>query len=112
MAIPSELQALIERINQELARIEQETTQGLNLVRVRLSLFPNNAILNQYFAYFSTALFFVETSRRQIESTIETISPLEVPNAVVQEAAEDLGSLLGRVLEVKIKVERLITRLE
>ncbi|WP_199315324.1 MULTISPECIES: hypothetical protein [Oscillatoriales] len=57
-------------------------------------------------------MFFVETSRRQIEATIETISPLEVPNAVIQEAAEDLGNLLGRVLEVKIKVERLITRLE
>lgn len=47
-------------------------------MRERLSLFPNNAILNQYFAYFSTALFFVETSRRQLQTTIEIISPLEV----------------------------------
>ena len=33
-------------------------------------------------------------------------------NAVVQEAGEDLGSLLGWAVEVKIKVGRLINRLE
>ncbi|MDJ1171103.1 hypothetical protein PMG71_16865 [Roseofilum sp. BLCC_M154] len=31
---------------------------------------------------------------------------------VIQVSSEDLGDLLGRVLEVKIKVERLVSRLE
>ena len=60
----------------------------------------------------SIRLFFVETSRTQIENTVVTISQSGVPDSVIQEAGEDLGNLLGRVLEFKMKVERLISRLE
>ena len=49
MPIPSELQALVDRLNQELDEIEQDSTIALHLVRQRLSLFPNNEILIQFF---------------------------------------------------------------
>lgn len=59
-----------------------------------------------------TALIFVETSRGQIQTTVETLSPTDVPDKVIQNAGQDLGTLLGRVLEVKLRVRRLIDRLE
>ncbi|WP_199315323.1 MULTISPECIES: hypothetical protein [Oscillatoriales] len=43
MPIPSEIQDLIDRLNQELAETETDATQGLNLVRPILSQFPDNA---------------------------------------------------------------------
>lgn len=112
MPTPPEIQALVDQLNQELNQIEQETREGLNLVRELLSQFPSNAILTQYFAYFNTALIFVETSRGQIQTTVETLSPTDVPDEVIQNAGQDLGTLLGRVLEVKLRVRRLIDRLE
>lgn len=45
MAIPSEITALIERLNQELDQISQEATEGLNIVRSGLFRFPDNALL-------------------------------------------------------------------
>lgn len=68
--------------------------------------------MTQYFAYFNTALIFVETSRGQIQIAVETLSPTDVPDKVIQNAGQDLGTLLGRVLEVKLRVRRLIDRLE
>jgi hypothetical protein len=47
MSIPSELIAVIQRLNREFNEIEQETTDALNLVRRNLSFFPNNAIMVQ-----------------------------------------------------------------
>lgn len=46
MAIPSEIQALIDRLNQELNETEQEATEGLSLTRQNLSRFPDNATTN------------------------------------------------------------------
>ena len=56
MPIPPDIQALINRLNQEINETEQEAIKGLNLVRPILSLFPDNAILVQYFAYINAAL--------------------------------------------------------
>ncbi len=112
MPIPSEIAALVDRLNQEFERIEQDGTECLNLVRRNLALFPNQVILTQYFAYINTVLFSVETYRRQVQATVETLSPNDVPPEVITEAGEDLGTLLGRVLETKIALRRIITRLE
>lgn len=112
MSIPSEIANLVERLNQEINLIEAEATAGVSLVRELLSRFPNNAILIQYFAYFNTIIFFIATAKRQIEATVEILSPSEVTNDVIQEAGEELGTLLGKVLEVKINVNRTKTRLE
>ena len=112
MPIPPDTQALINRLNQELDETEQEATEGLNLLRGVISLFPENVILIEYFAYFNTAIIFVETSRRQIQTTIETISPSNVLLELIQDAGEDLGSLLGQVLENKIRGRRILNLLE
>ena len=112
MPIPPEIQALVDQLNLELNQIEQETKEGLNLVRELLSRFFSNAILTQYFAYFNTALIFVETSRGQIQTTVETLSATDVLDEVIQDVGQDLSTLLGRVLEVKLKIVGLVERLE
>ncbi|MFB2918965.1 hypothetical protein [Aerosakkonema funiforme] len=112
MPIPSEIQALIDRINGELDETERDAIAGLNLVRQRLSLFPENEILVQFFAALSNILFFVEINRGRISNLVEQISPNDVPDRVIQDAGEDLGSILGMVLEAKINANQLKNRLE
>ena len=113
MTIPSELNALIERLNQELDIIEGEATAGLNLARVSMERFPNNFTLVQLFAYLNTAMFFAETSRRRIQVRVEYLSANDViTEEKIQEVGEDLAIELGQVLETKITVGRIKTRLE
>lgn len=112
MPIPSEISNLINRLNQELNETEQEATNGLNLLQPILSRFPENTTLIQFFANFNTTLFFVVDSRRRIQLTVEMIAPADVTSQEIQEVGEELGILLGRVLEVKINANRLKTRLE
>lgn len=112
MPVPSEIMALVEQLNRELDLIEEETTVGLNLVRPPLSIFPENARLIQFFAYLNNAQFFAQTYRRRIQTTVDAISTTEVSAEEIQEAAEDLGTILGVVLEVRIEVEQIINRLE
>lgn len=78
MAIPLPLQQLIDQINSELDESEQETTEGLNLVREMLSRFPNNALLIQFFAYLNNVLLFVENYKTQTQNTTELISVTDV----------------------------------
>ncbi len=67
MSIPREVNTLIQRLNSKLDQLEQETTDGLNPIRVSLNLFPGNALLIQLFAYLNNALLFTETLRRRID---------------------------------------------
>jgi hypothetical protein len=53
-----------------------------------------------------------ENYKRQIQTIVDQISPDDVPTEVVQDAGEELGNLLGRVVEAKIGMERIIARLE
>lgn len=112
MAIPSEIQALIDRLNQALAQIEREASEGSNIVRSLVLRFPDNVTLIGLFATLSNALLFVENSRRRIQITVESISPENVRSQVIQEAGEDLAELLGIVLETKMLVNTVITRLD
>jgi hypothetical protein len=107
MFIPPQLQSLIEQLNEQITEIEQEATEGLNILRRVMSQFPESVILVQYFAYLNTLLLFVETSRRQIETITATLLSGDVPIEVIQETGEDLGTLLGRTIEVKMRVERI-----
>ncbi len=112
MPIPSKIQTLIERLNQELADTETDATQGINLVRSILSQFPDNARMIQFFAFFNNGLLFVEISRRRIQTSVER---LEVPDATagdIQDVGEELGTLLGRVIEAKISGRQIISILE
>jgi hypothetical protein len=112
MSIPLEIQALIDRLNHELDETERDAIVGLNLVRQMLSLFPENEILMQFFAALSNILFFVEINRGRIRNLVDQISANDVPAQVLQDAGEDLGLILGRVLETKINANQLKNRLE
>lgn len=113
MPIPSEINALIERLNQELTQIEQEATEGLTLARVSLERFADNATLIQMFAFLNNTIFYVDTERRRIQTIVENLSATEVTtDEQIQEAGEDLGNKLGRSLETKIFVSSVKSRLE
>ncbi|MDV2992383.1 MAG: hypothetical protein N4J56_002037 [Chroococcidiopsis sp. SAG 2025] len=111
MAIPLQLRTLIDRLNQELAQSEQEASEGLNRVRELLPQFPENAQMTQFFAYFSTVLAFVGNSKRRIQVVLQKLATDEASAEEIQEAGEDLSTLLGQVLETKIEVRKIITRL-
>jgi hypothetical protein len=110
MPIPSEFQNLIDRLNFELDEIEHEANEGLNLLEPIMSQFPTNASFIQFFAYFQTSLFFAETARRRIGTTIEQLSSSET-RAIVWEWGEDLASLLGEAIETKMRGRNLLERL-
>ncbi|MCL1464796.1 hypothetical protein [Argonema galeatum] len=112
MPIPSEIQALIERLNRELNETEQAATEGLNRARPLLFRFPDNAILIQIFAFLNNAIFFVDNSRGRIQTIVDSISSADATAEVIQERGEYLATLLGQVIEVKINANRLKTRLE
>ena len=112
MAIPPEISNILLRLNQELTTIEENATRGLSILGAALDIFPNNNILVQFFASLNNILFMAENYKRQIQTIVERISPDHVRTEVVQDAGEELGDLLGRVLEAKIGMERIIDRLE
>lgn len=58
------------------------------------------------------ALLFVEISRRRIQAIVERVSAPDVTAEEIQEAGEDLVTLLDRVLEVKMSGGRLLDILE
>jgi hypothetical protein len=111
MSITPEIQALVGRLNQELGEIEREATEGENLLQQLMSLFYNNAALIQFFAYFQTTRFFIVTARRRIRETIEELLAQQVDPQVMNESGEDLATLLGEVIETKIRIRNILNRL-
>jgi hypothetical protein len=112
MAIPLEIATLVDRLTQELNAIESEVTEGLNLVRDYLSRFSDSAQLVQLFASLNNAALFKETYSRVIAEIVSELSASDLPPEVIQEIGEDLSALLGRVLDVKINVSQIKTRLQ
>lgn len=112
MSIPSEIQDIIDRLNGELRQIEQEATRGMNLIRPLLEFFPNNDTLVSFFASLNNSLFLVEIYKRRLDSIVELLLPENVAEEIVQNAGEELGDLLGRALETKIGLGKIIERLE
>lgn len=108
MAIPEKLENLSNQLEQELIEIEQQTTRGIEQLRSLLANFPENVILTQYFAYLNTILFFINTARQQIQTVIDTLSSEDVPIKIIQEAGEDLGTLQGKILEEKNRLQRIL----
>ena len=111
MSVNPEIRELINRLNQELKELEQKTTEGIDLVRVPLSQFPENTILVQFFAYLSNVLFFVNNYRERIKSTLELLSVNQLAQEERQEIGERLSAMLGVILETKIRVENIVNRL-
>lgn len=96
----------------ELAIIEQNAINGLNLTRSYLSQFPDNAVLLQFFGAFSNMLVFVNVYKRRVQTTLEQLEIEDISFNTIQEVGEDLGTILGQVIEAKIYVNTLRERLE
>ncbi len=112
MAMPDEINALILRLNQELDDVEQLLIEGLNLARTRIEQSPNNTILIQLFATLNNYLLFVLTSTRRIEYAKSILSSDLVTLTQIQSAGEDLGWLLGQIVEARMVSKRIKERLE
>jgi hypothetical protein len=111
MNIPPDITDLIERLNRELALTEREVNEGINLVRLPLSLFPENTLLVQFFAYLNNVVFLVENYRQRIRATVELLLEVDVDPEEANDAVEELATMLGIVLETKIRVENIVNRL-
>jgi hypothetical protein len=112
MSVPPEIDSLIERLNQELGQSEQLAINGINLVKLILSRFPDNARMIELFAVLTNVLLFVEITKRRIQFTVDTISSPNLSLEVIQEAGEDLSEMLGRVLENKMLTSKTVAILE
>ncbi len=112
MPIPSEISNLVEQLQGELTQIDQETTAALEITRSLLDHYPNNSYFISIFATLSNYLVFVEISRRRIDYTTVIIASETVTDIAIREAGETLSELLGRVLEAKIVVNTIKSRLE
>jgi hypothetical protein len=111
MPIPPDIANIIDRLDRELEKIEQNTREGLSIVRTRLDSFPNNKALIQIFAFLGNYLVFVEVSRRRINYVRIILLADTITESQIQQSGEELSELLGRVLEAKTIVERLKNRL-
>ena len=113
MQIPPEIISLTTRLNQELNLVEQEAIAGLDLVRAILKRFPDNATLIQFFAYLNSIMLLVDTDRKRIQNIIENLAAVDVgTDDEIAMTGEVLATELGRVIEAKIAVNEIKTRLE
>jgi predicted transcriptional regulator len=112
MDIPVSLQAIIDRLKQELHEIETSTQHGLEILKQLLEMFPNNDILVQFYSYLSNALFLVDIYQKRLEMNKKLILETTTDEEIVKNVAEELGDLLGRTIESRIGVELIVNRLE
>lgn len=113
MSIPSKLNAIIDRINNELDQIEKETTESLTLARAIMVSFPENDVLIQMFAFLNSVIFLLNIERERVNTIVESFSLSdEITSEEIQMAGEDLSTKLGRLLETKLRVNNIKNRLE
>lgn len=107
-----EILELIDRLNQEVDHLESLLTRGSERLQPVLRLAPENPVLIQMYAYLNTTTFFATYVRQQVESTTQLLNSGPLSSQESQELGESLSELLGRVLEVKISLERFVNRWE
>ena len=112
MTIPPEILSIITKIDRELNQIEKGANRGLEIIRGLLSVFSDNLVLIQLLSTLNNSLLFRDNAKRRIQLAVDSISPPHVKSELIQEAGEDLGELLGRVLETKMLVSRAVRILE
>ncbi|MFM7793033.1 MAG: hypothetical protein ACKO90_34760 [Microcystis panniformis] len=112
MPLPSELTALVERIDRELDRLESDGREAIKIGTYLLNRFPDNFTLIQLMAFVNTSLFYADRARNQIRERVESVDRSEPTPANLQEAGEDISIELGRILEPKIRVTQVKNRLE
>lgn len=113
MNLPPNFNILVEQIDCESDNLDTEISQAIQLVRTRITLFPNNSISIQLFAVLSNYTLFSENTRRRIQETIRYLTTDEtLSSRDIEEAGADLSEQLGRILEAKIVVSNIKKRLE
>ena len=112
MNIPPEIQFTIEKLNTELNYIQQQTQQGLVILRPSLDRFPNNNLLVQFYGYLNNSLFLVDIYQRRVKVIVELFQQKTLSLDTIQSIGEELSDLLGRILESKVGFENIISRLE
>jgi len=112
MTITPEIEAVIERLNQELSEIEGETITAEEQLSQLMSIFPDNEMLIQFLAYFQASQFFVVNSRKRINQTIEKLSRQQSDRDSLKRIGQDLSALLGQAIETKIRSKNLTERLK
>ena len=113
MTLPPNFNILVAQIDREINLLATELSQAIQLVRARISLFPNNIILIQLFALLNNYTLFLENTQRRIRETIQYVTTDETLSSVdIQAAGEELSEQLGRILEAKIVVSNIRKRLE
>jgi hypothetical protein len=111
VSISPEIQNLVARIERELEEIEFDVREGLNILQPIISNFPNNVLLTKFFASLSNHLLYVEISRSRIQVIVNRFSSIDVTPNEIMETGEDLSIELGRAIEAKISVRRIVNRL-
>jgi hypothetical protein len=112
MSLNPEILKIVEQLNQELDEIESDANRGLEIIRTLMPLFYENPILIQLLATLNNSLLFRDNVKRRIQIAIDSISPPQIDPDLVRAAGEDLGELLGRVLETRMLVSRAVKILE
>ena len=112
MTLPPSFNTLVEQIDREINNLDTELSQAIQLVRSRITLFPDNIISIQLFALLTNYTLFSENTRRRIKETIQYLTANEMlSSSDIQEVGEDLSEQLGRILEAKIVVSNIKKRL-
>ena len=112
MTLPPSFNILVEQIDREINNLDTELSQAIQLVRSRITLFPDNIISIQLFALLTNYTLFSENTRRRIKETIQYVTANEMlSSSDIQEVGEDLSEQLGRILEAKIVVSNIKKRL-
>ena len=112
MTLPPSFNTLVEQIAREINNLDTELSQAIQLVRSRITLFPDNIISIQLFALLTNYTLFSENTRRRIKETIQYLTANEMlSSSDIQEVGEDLSEQLGRILEAKIVVSNIKKRL-
>jgi hypothetical protein len=90
-----------------------EDNNGIELIRERMKLSPDDIISIAIFAILNNYLLFADNTRRRMQATVQYITMEdELSYEDIQEAGEDFSEQLGRVLEAKIVVNGIRIRLE
>ena len=112
MSIPPKIQSTIERLNFELDYIQEQTQNGLSILRPLIDRFPNNNLLVQFYAYLNNSLFLVDIYKRRVQIVIELLQQKPLSSEEIQSIGEELSDLVGRIVESKIGLENIILRLK
>jgi hypothetical protein len=113
MTLPSNLSTLLEQLDNELNILQEDLFQAIKLIRERMNLFPDNIASIQLFAVLNNYDLFVENTKRRIQEILQYLSTKDfLFETDIHEAGEDLSEQLGRILEAKIVIRNIRTRLE